>query len=108
MKIARLLTLFVFSIVLSDISALHAEEAAKSAAPVAKIGTTVLTEDDLRKDMGMNLYQIEDQLYTTKKNWVDQKAKVIIFGQAAKTAGLSLQAWQAREINGKITPPTQQ
>ncbi|SRR6266700_379468 len=108
MKIARLSTVFVFSVILSAVGMLRAEEAAKASAPVAKIGGTVLTEDDLRKDMGMNLYQVENQLYVTKKNWVDQKAKAIIFGQAAKEAGLNLQAWQAREIDGKITPPIQQ
>ncbi len=108
MKFARLFITFVFSIFLFAVGALQAEEAAKAPAPVAKVGNTVLTEDDLRKDMGMNLYQIENQLYTTKKNWVDQKAKTVIFGQAAKDAGLSLQAWQAREIDGKITAPTQQ
>jgi protein-disulfide isomerase len=108
MKIVRPSAAFVFSIILSAVCTLHAEEAAKASAPVAKVGHTILTEDDLRKDMGMNLYQVENQLYMTKKNWVDQKAKTIIFGQAAKEAGISLPAWQAREIDGKITPPNQQ
>jgi len=108
MKITRLSIPLVFSILLSSVCKLHAEDAAKAPAPVAKIGDTVLTEDELRKDMGMNLYQVENQLYMTKKGWVDQKAKTILFGQAAKAAGMSPQAWQAREIDGKITPPTQQ
>jgi protein-disulfide isomerase len=108
MKIARLSTALAFSIVLSVVGTLRAEETAKAPAPVAKVGNTVLTEDEMRKDMGMNLYQAENQLYTTKKNWVDQKAKAIIFAQTAKDAGLSSQAWQAREIDGKITPPSQQ
>jgi protein-disulfide isomerase len=108
MKFSRLSNAFVFSIIVTVVGTLHAEEAAKAPAPIAKIGNTVLTEDELRKDMGMNLYQVEQQLYMTKKNWVDQKAKTIVFDQAAKAAGLSLQAWQAREIDGKTTPPTQQ
>ncbi len=108
MKIARLLPAFAFLSIISPLGALHAEETAKAPAPVAKVGNTVLTEDEMRKDMGMNLYQAENQLYTTKKNWVDQKAKIIIFNQTAKEAGLSLQAWEAREIDGKIPPPSQQ
>src|SRR5690349_10000400 len=89
------------------LAALYAAEPAKTGAPVAKVGTTVLTEDDLRKDMGMNLYEAENQLYQVKKNWVDQKIKAMIFSQAAKEAGLSVAAWQAREIDGKIPAATQ-
>src|SRR5437762_8368981 len=107
MKISRPYIAFVFSILLSANYILRAEDA-KAPAPVAKIGNTVLTEDELRKDMGMNLYQVENQLYMTKKGWVDQKAKTILFGQAAKAAGLNQPAWQAREIDGKIAPPSQQ
>ena len=58
--------------------------------------------------MGMNIYEAENQLYQLKKNWVDQKVKAMTFNQAAKDAGLSLAAWQAREIDGKMIPPTEQ
>jgi len=108
MKIIRSTAILTISVILSTVFTLRAEEAAKAPTPVAKVGTTVLTEEDLRKDMGMNLYEAENQLYQVKKNWVDQKAKALIFAQAAKDAGLSLQAWQAKEIDGKVTPPTQQ
>ena len=67
-----------------------------------------MTEDDLRKDMGMNLYDAENQLYQIKSSWVDQKAKSILFDQAAKQAGLSPQAWQAQEIDAKMPPVSQQ
>src|SRR5262249_11474411 len=107
MKIARLYFVSLNLAIFVSTGIARAEDA-KAAAPVAKVGNAVLTEDDLRKDMGMNLYQVENQLYVTKKNWVDQKAKSIIFGQAAKEAGLNLQTWQTREIDGKVTPPTQQ
>src|SRR5207302_2441603 len=53
-------------------------------------------------------YEAENQLYQVKKNWVDQKAKTLLFNQAAKEAGLSLQAWQAKEIDAKVAPPSQQ
>ena len=108
MKIYRLPLFLSLSLVSLSLSLIRAEEAAKAGAPVAKIGNIILTEDDLRKEMGMSLYDAENQLYQIKKNWVDQKAKAIIFDQAAKEAGLSRQAWEAREIDGKATPPSQQ
>jgi protein-disulfide isomerase len=108
MKIYRLpLYLSLVLVSLSRFEA-RAEEAAKTGAPVAKIGNTILTEDDLRKEMGMSLYDAENQLYQVKKNWVDQKAKNILFDQAAKDAGMSRQAWQAKEIDAKVVPPSQQ
>jgi protein-disulfide isomerase len=82
--------------------------AADAPKPIAKIGNTVLTEDDMRKDAGMQLYQIENQLYMTEKGWVDQKAQDLLFDQAAKAAGLSRKAWEAREIDAKSTAPDPQ
>lgn len=107
MKTNRLSAPFVITLLSLAIPALHAADAPKAAAPVAKIGTTVLSEDDLRKDMGMSLYEAENQLYQIKKGWVDQKAKAILMAQAAKEAGLSLAEWQKREIDKKALPPTE-
>jgi protein-disulfide isomerase len=108
MKINRSLFIVLSSIISLSTLSLYAQDAAKAPTPLAKIGDTILTEDDLHKDMGMSVYDAENQLYQVKKNWIDQKAKALIFSQAAKDAGLSLSAWQAREIDGKVTPPTQQ
>jgi len=108
MKIDRTPLFLSLSLISLTVCTIRAEEAAKAGAPVAKIGNTILTEDELRKEAGMNLYEAENQLYQIKKNWVDQKAKAILFDQAAKEAGLTRQAWVAREIDGKVTPPTQQ
>jgi len=108
MKLNRLpLFLLAFIISFRTLPSL-AQDAAKATTPVAKIGSTILTEDELTKDLGMSLYEAENSLYQLKKNWVDQKVKGILFDQAAKEAGLSRQAWQAKEIDGKMTPPTQQ
>jgi protein-disulfide isomerase len=108
MKIYRLPLFLSLVLVSLSYSISRADDATKAGAPVAKIGNTILTEDDLRKEMGMSLYDAENQLYQVKKNWVDQKAKNILFDQAAKDAGLSRAAWQAKEIDAKSTPPTQQ
>ena len=108
MKIYRLPLFLSLTLIGLSVPTSRAEEAAKAGAPVAKVGNTILTEDDLRKDSGMSLYDAENQLYQIKKSWVDQKAKAIIFDQAAKEAGLTRQAWVAREIDAKVMPPTQQ
>ena len=112
MKITRSSVIFVACFLSFGASVLHSAEPAavpaKASTPVAKVGTVILTEEDMRKDMGMNLYEAENQLYQIKKGWVDQKVKNVLFDQAAKEAGLSRAAWQARDIEGKITPPSQQ
>src|ERR1700689_2541016 len=108
MKKTRSSVVFLASLVGFCTFPLHAADSVKATTPVAKIGNTILTEDDLKKDTGMSLYEAENALYELKKNWVDQKAKNILFDQAAKEAGLSRQAWQTREIDGKITPVAQQ
>jgi protein-disulfide isomerase len=82
--------------------------AADSPKPVAKIGNTVLTEDDMRKDLAAQLYQAENQIYMIEKRWIDQKAEGLLFAQAAKEAGLSQRDWEAREIDAKAVPPAQQ
>lgn len=108
MKTIRLSALFVISIILLNRLSAFSAEAPKTGVPVAKIGNTVLTEDDLRKEMGMSYYEAENQLYQVKKAWVDQKVKGILMAQAAKDAKLSLADWQKREIDGKMAPLTDQ
>src|SRR5437016_5825513 len=71
---------------------------------IAKVGDTPLTESDMRKDMGMQLYQAENQMYMIQRNWIDQKAQTMLFDRAAKAAGLSRAAWEAREIVAKAPP----
>src|SRR5438309_145683 len=75
---------------------------------VAKVGSVNLTDADLQKDLGMSLYETENQLYQMKKNWIDQKAKEILFNDAAKRAGLSRQQWQKKEIDDVLQAPSQQ
>jgi protein-disulfide isomerase len=107
MKKMRYAVVFVLSLFASTLCTIGAEDT-KAPAPVAKIGSTILTENDLHKDQGATLFDAENQLYEIKKNWVDSKAKPILFGQAAKEAGLSLQAWQAKEIDAKAGTPSDQ
>ena len=96
-------TLFLSVLTLTGVSLLsHAADAPKV---IAKVGDTVLTEDQMRQDIAMQLYQAENNLYMTEKTWVDQKAMDILFTKAAKDAGLSRKDWEAREIDAKIPPP---
>lgn len=82
---------------------LHAADSSKKV--LAKVGNTELTEDQMREDMGMQLYQAENNLYMVQKGWIDQRAQNILFDQAAKDAGLSRKDWEAREIDAKVPPP---
>src|SRR5438132_8649431 len=79
--------------------------AAERPKTVATLGGSALTEDQMRKDLGMQLYQAENALYAVEKNWIDQKAQEMLFDQAAREAGLSRKDWEAREIDAKTPPP---
>ncbi len=81
----------------------HAGTPETGPAPLAKIGNTPLTEDEMRKDLGLSLYNAENQLYQVKRNWIDQKAKSILFDQAAKEAGLARKDWDKREIESHLS-----
>ena len=81
---------------------------ASNAAVVAKVGDQVLTEDQMRSDLGNSLYQAENNLYNVKKNWIDKKVQDMLFDQAAKQAHLSRKEWEKRQIDSKITAPTPQ
>lgn len=108
MKTDRKIITFLFLFAGLASPGLKAEEIVQTPAAVAKIGAAVLTEPQMRKDLGMSLYEAENNLYQLKKNWVDQQTKNILFEEAAKEAGLPRQAWQKREIEVRVTPPTQQ
>jgi protein-disulfide isomerase len=82
--------------------------AADTSKVIAKVGNTTLTEDQLRSEMGQQLYQAENMIYMTHKNWVDEKAQDILFNQAAKEAGLSRKDWEKREIDDKVAEPDPQ
>jgi len=98
-------SMFLSVLTLAGLSLLsHAADAPKV---LAKVGDTVLTEDQMRQEMGMQLYQAENNLYMAQKNWIDQKAQDILFNKAAKDAGLSRKDWEAREIDAKTPPPDQ-
>ncbi len=72
---------------------------------IARIGDTVLTEEQLRNEMGAELSQIENRLYALEKYWVERKGQELLFEQAARAAGLSRAEWEAREIDQKTPPP---
>jgi protein-disulfide isomerase len=74
---------------------------------VAKVGDKTLTEADMRKDLGNQLYQAENQVYQVEKGWIDKQAKNMLFDQAAKEAGLSRQDWEKREIDSQVAAPSE-
>jgi protein-disulfide isomerase len=74
--------------------------------PIAKIGDTVLTEEQAKKELATSLFEAETKIYDTKRAWIDRKAQEILFNQAAQKAKMTRQEWESREIDGKIQPPT--
>jgi protein-disulfide isomerase len=71
---------------------------------IARVGNTTLTEEQMRSDMGMQVYQMENAVYNMQKAWVDEKAQQYIFDLAAKEAKMSRKDWEAKEIDAKVQP----
>ena len=78
---------------------------AAASKPIARIGDVVLTEDQLREELGAEISHLEKRLYTLKKYWAEGKIHELLFDQAARDAGLSRAEWEGREIDQKTTPP---
>jgi protein-disulfide isomerase len=81
--------------------------AAPAPSVVVKVGNAVITAADMQSELGMRLYNIENQMYQTKKMWIDQKVKGLLFDQAAKDAKLSRADWEKREIDAVVTAPSE-
>src|SRR4051812_25246858 len=105
MKTVKNTVVFAFILSLGLSPALFAADTSKV---IAKVGNTTLTEDQMRSEMGQQIYQAENAVYMTEKSWVDQKAQDILFDQAAKEAGLSRKDWEKREIDDKVAEPDPQ
>jgi protein-disulfide isomerase len=73
--------------------------------PIARIGDVVLTEEQLREELGVEVSQLEKRLYALRKYWAEGKIRELLFDKAAHDAGLSRADWEAREIDRKTTPP---
>jgi len=77
-------------------------------AAVAVVGGAKITENQMRQDIGAAIYEAEINLYKLKKIWIEEKARDLLFEQAAKKAKLSLADWQVREIDDKVDPPSEE
>jgi protein-disulfide isomerase len=78
----------------------------QSSVPVAEVGGTKITESQMKQEIGTDIYEAELNLYQLKKDWIDQKARSLLFESEAKKVGLSLADWQRNEIDKKIGPPS--
>jgi protein-disulfide isomerase len=74
--------------------------------PILRIGTTTVTESEFDQKYGAQLYDAENNLYTTKANLVNSLAHEILFQQTAKSAGMTLEAWKKKEIDRLYKPGT--
>src|ERR1700690_2738854 len=86
----------------------HAAEPKTSSAKIGQYDGHVLTDADMRKDIPMDLYQAESDLYDVKKGWIEKQAKNAFFDQAAKEAKLSRKDWEKREIDDRVKAPSQE
>lgn len=75
-------------------------------ASIGQIGDLLLTEDQMRKDLGLNLYRAEENVYQVKKAWVEKMAKDYLFNKAAKDAKMSRKDWDTKEIDSQVAVPT--
>lgn len=106
MKISRcLMALFVLSFVAAGVQA--TEVPTDSSPMVAKVGDQVLTEGQMRNDLAFALYESELAVYQLKRSWAEEKARNIVFDNAAKEAKLSRKEWEKREIEAKLAAPAE-
>ena len=83
-----------------------ADAPANPSPTVATVGSAVLTEDQMRKELGMSLYNAENNLFQLKRNWIDKKAKDVLFDQAAKEGRRPRKEWEAKEIDSQVPSAT--
>lgn len=95
----------LLSFALFAASALAGDAPRAASTPIARVGDVVLTEEQLRTEMGPELSQIENRLYMLKKFWAERKSRELLFDAAAREAGLTRAEWEAREIDQKAAPP---
>lgn len=77
-------------------------DAKGNSAVIGRLDGTSWTENDLREESGLTLYQQESTLYSFKRGWIEKKAKDALFDQAAKDANLPRKDWEKREIDSKV------
>jgi len=106
MKSFSMFVVLAAFLALGTAPATAADSAADSSGVVAKIGSTNLTADQMQNDIGLKLFNAENQVYQTKKDWIDQTARNILFDKAAKEAHLSRSAWEAKNL--AVPAPTEQ
>jgi hypothetical protein len=105
MSIYRL-TAILFFLLAPVVPGLFAKD--QASAPIAEVGGIKISESEMKLDIGSEVYEAEANIYQLKKNWIDQKARTILFEDAAKKAGLSLEDWQHKEIEEKVGQPSEE
>jgi len=74
-------------------------------APVAKIGTTVITADELDKSIRNELAEQEQRTYDLRKNALDQLINQKLVEQKAKAAGVPMEDFLKKELMAKVAEP---
>ena len=74
--------------------------------PVAQVGDTLITADQLQKEALGQLKKFDGEIYKIKKGILDQMIEKKIFAEAATKENLSVDAYLKKNIDDKITKPT--
>jgi protein-disulfide isomerase len=73
--------------------------------PVATVAGVTLTAGQMQEEIAGALYNQENQLYMLKQEWINRQTRNILFDKAAKEAGKSRKAWEAKEL--AVAAPTE-
>jgi len=79
---------------------------AKADDTVATIGDTKITRAQLEQHVKPKLMQVEDQRYQVLQQGLDELIATDLYGREAKARGTTVQDLIQKEIQAKITPPT--
>jgi len=82
-------------------------DATDSKEPAATVGGQVITMGELNKAAKDHLARIDTEIYQVKKKVLDSLVEERIITEAAKKENLSTDDYLAKEVDGKITQPTE-
>jgi protein-disulfide isomerase len=77
-----------------------------AARELAEVDGEVITEDDLRKHLGLTLQRVEQQLHDLRRDGLDRLIGDRLLAREAARRGVSVQALTESEITSKVGPVT--
>lgn len=81
-------------------------QAGASREPIARIGGQVIYEEDLLPSIGGQLFQLKNQEYELKSKELENMVNQMLLESAAKSKGLSVDAFLEQTVYRNLAPPT--